>query len=430
MAKQKSGQAFSTSVVILFILIITGLWILMHRVITTDFDHSTQPNVKMIQQLLTETTKLLEEVTNANGSASLTMDAYNHHKLETELHNVEGMYAQCNSNKHNLLLRLDHCQKALSEGNQSESFELQNKLESKSQAPWLVVGIPTVSRLHDEDYLLQSLETVARQLPSSPSDLLHGQVVILVVNIEGESHKRFHEAKALYESPNNPNRVHFMFDVLESAENLDDPKRGSTPENDFGNQNIPGYRVRKQTRNIVSVMRKSISLHGKYYLFLEDDMKLCPHGFTAIHYMLDKSSRYHPNWLAIRSSYGMNGIFMHGRDIPTFADYLVKHQTRRPPDHLVVEWYAGETAESKKYRGERANIGFRYNIFDHIGLVSTLRSQKSSTFPRCYENLYEPTVFAVEAFNPAQCPKDDIWPCDVEHPDPYRIEWERVMTLN
>jgi len=30
----------------------------------------------------------------------------------------------------------------------------------------------------------------------------------------------------------------------------------------------------------------------------------------AIQYLLDKASRYHPDWLAIRASYGMNGVFM------------------------------------------------------------------------------------------------------------------------
>ncbi len=69
----------------------------------------------------------------------------------------------------------------------------------------------------------------------------------------------------------------------------------------------------------------------------------------------------------------------------TFREYLLKHQVRRPPDHLVVEWFAGETAESKAYKGNRANIGFRYNLFNHIGIVSTLRKQLQTTFPLCYE---------------------------------------------
>ena len=91
---------------------------------------------------------------------------------------------------------------------------------------------------------------------------------------------------------------------------------------------------------------------------------------------------------------------------------------RRPPDHLVVEWYAGEKPESKRYRGNRANIGFKYNLFNHIGSVSTLRSQKSGSFPQCYNVLREPVVFQVEAYNPISCPNDDLWPCKVKAPEP------------
>ena len=85
--------------------------------------------------------------------------------------------------------------------------------------------------------------------------------------------------------------------------------------------------------------------------------------------------------------------------------------------------FVGETAESKAYKGKRVNIGYRYNLFDHIGKISTLRSEKSGSFPGCYDELLEPTVFQVEAFSPHQCPKDDIWPCPSQKVDETRIHW-------
>ena len=43
-------------------------------------------------------------------------------------------------------------------------------------------------------------------------------------------------------------------------------------------------------------------------------------------YLLDRATSYAASWLAVRASFGLNGIFMKGKDLDTFADYLVKHQ--------------------------------------------------------------------------------------------------------
>jgi len=204
--------------------------------------------------------------------------------------------------------------------------------------------------------------------------------------------------------------------VLQCRECVLDPKIGASESNDLGNANVPGYLVRRQTRSIAAVIRKNLN-RAQYYMFLEDDMRFCRDGFRAIQYLLDKATRYHGHWLAVRASYGMNGIFLPNDDLAVFASYLIAQQQRRPPDHLVVEWFAGETPEAKRHKQDRVNVGFKFNLLDHIGVVSTLRSQKSSSFPRCYEPLLQPTVFEVEAYNPLQCPRDDIWPCRTANPD-------------
>lgn len=294
---------------------------------------------------------------------------------------------------------------------------------------WLVVGIPTVARLHDEDYLLQTLHSFASQLPTDPADILYGQVLLHVINfqVNNNKHRRhviFEKAKEIYSRADNPLSKYFLFSELQESELLSDPVPNSSPR-EMGTPNKPGFIVRRQTRNIATTVYKSLGM-GHHYLFLEDDMEACPYALLAIQYLLKKASRYHPNWLAIRASYGMNGIFMHDQDLHAFLQYLLEHQKRRPPDHLVVEYYAGETAQAKKIKGQRANIGFKFNLFNHLGVVSTLRSQKMSGFPTCYEMLVEPTVFQVEAYSARDCPRDDLWPCKVAKPETVLIDWGRM----
>lgn len=423
-------------------------------------------NARHIQHLIDQTNSLLSEVIRANltlsSHATSEIQKLNADKvfiqrdmkeMMRELQHTEDGFARCISEKYLLSSDLEKCRASEEEAKETAviletqqavaeptpkheltekiSVAVDSTMSNSSSSKWLVIGIPTVARIHGEKYLLQSLEVLAKQLPTDPNDLMYNKILIVLMNAQkntaspDQQHEAFEEARKLYSSPN-PLAGYFLFIDMLQSDILPDPKSGTNAANDQGNANKPGYLVRRQTRNIATVMRKSLG-RGQYYLFLEDDMQFCPNGFLAIQYLLSKASRYHPNWLAIRASYGMNGIFMHDADLAVFADYLIKHQVRRPPDHLVVEWYAGETKESAKYKQKRANIGFRYNLFHHIGVVSTLRSQKSGSFPVCYELLAEPTVFKVEAFSPSECPFEDIWPCNIPHLDKFTIDWSKQL---
>jgi len=226
------------------------------------------------------------------------------------------------------------------------------------------------------------------------------------MNMHGPGHKWFDEAKAKYSHPH-PQSRYLKF--VEQDYKPPDPTNG---KQDRGDANHPGNRVRKQTRDIATVLKYSAGL-GDFYFFTEDDMQLCDHALMAIQYMLNKAEWYKPNFMSIRASYGMNGIIIRDSDVAGFSDYLLQHQERRPPDHLVVEWFAGEKPQSAAVKAGRAHMAFRYNILHHLGVVSTLREQKSKSFPKCYEELGEPTLFEVEAFDFAKCTNDDVWPCDV-----------------
>ena len=46
--------------------------------------------------------------------------------------------------------------------------------------------------------------------------------------------------------------------------------------------------VRQQTLDVVSVLRQAEAFKMRYYMFMEDDFRLCPHALTAISYAVRK----------------------------------------------------------------------------------------------------------------------------------------------
>jgi hypothetical protein len=366
---------FISWVIFVFIVLILSMWLLMHRLVSVNDQplKITSKNLiysKNIQRLIYQANQLFKEIRYSNLSISEeTVESIeklktNHifvevseKQKEEEIEHYKSNYAKCNLDKKLINEKLNHCKQVTSNGNEDRNHESIdknviktttniNKVENtdiNTDSKWLIIAIPTISRLHNEDYLLVTLESIASQLSIDKSNIFYNQILICVVNTqiynydsnnEKNKHIVYENAKTKYTNPNYLKAIYFQFIELTVDDILPDPIKNKNEKNDFGNANKPGFLVRKQTRSLVSVIKKNIN-KANFYLFLEDDMKFCSNFIITTQYLLDKSSRYHPNWLAIRASYGMNGIFMHNKDLEFFSNYLLSNQARRPPGLFI-----------------------------------------------------------------------------------------------
>mmetsp|Transcript_97271 Transcript_97271/g.167637 ORF Transcript_97271/g.167637 Transcript_97271/m.167637 type:complete len:511 (-) Transcript_97271:367-1899(-) len=284
---------------------------------------------------------------------------------------------------------------------------LQRSLQNRSQEagtgtlPWLAFGIPTVPRKGDLDYLTPTLQSIVNQVVQHRYT---DKVVVYVINnCRDRPHVVFDKATDRFKS-------HPFIRFVTNPGRYQDNRTTFDRKLNRPNAQIPDARVRRQTLDVVAML-DVLQGSARHVLFYEDDFVLCdyPHSaLLALQYLIDKATAMAPDWINIRCSFGMSGIIFQQRDLQEFRGYLYAHYNRRPPDHLVVEWYAGETPPAKRYVGNRRPAAFRWNILLHGGQVSSLRSARSGQFPGCFKDLVFPTVFEVEAFNPRTCPKDNV----------------------
>ncbi|GBG31363.1 Alpha-1,3-mannosyl-glycoprotein 4-beta-N-acetylglucosaminyltransferase B [Hondaea fermentalgiana] len=288
--------------------------------------------------------------------------------------------------------------------------------------PWLVIGIPTVPRKDDMDYLGRTLKGLAAELPRLRTDPLFELVRVVVMNHSPGNHRAFTEARRYFGDAESPWAGYFDFvdnvdriteTPQEALKTQKDARRAVTRSGAKPGK-PPSSKVQQQTRDVAQLLKYVHEQHRPaHYLFMEDDFVACPRMLDALRYAVGRvSETVGGDWLALRASFGLNGVVLQGDDLPALTAYLEKHQARREPDHLTSEWYLGETPEAQAYRKSRTHAAFRYNLFEHIGTVSTLRrGSHKQKFPVCWAPLTAPTIFAREAFNKVECPNADVWPC-------------------
>ena len=268
---------------------------------------------------------------------------------------------------------------------------------------WLTVAIMTVPR-KGLDYLTATLESFDHERPARES-VLYDRIEVLVLNNAkgGEANGPFERLRTRFANDR------FFYFATNAQQRVD-----RRPElRDAGDRNKPGYRVRQQTRDFAALLEVAAG-RADYLMTMEDDFLACPKMMGTLQYVVDKAHAVAGDWAAVRVSYGLAGVLLRGKDVPPLAAYMLKRHEARPPDHLIVEWMAGESDESRAHFDGRRNLAFKYNLLDHIGAVSSLRSEISPSYPHCFDALQEPVLFKVEAFSAASCPYDDLWPCPAQ----------------
>ena len=276
---------------------------------------------------------------------------------------------------------------------------------------WLIVGIPTVPRPGD-DAARPEESPLGRVLLSYASQVgvpRMNHVRVVVRNGRPGSHPVFERLRHKFEGE------HWVSFVEGTA---DEDKAGAV-ESD--GHELPSEAARKQSLDVIALLRH-VQGQSKFYLFSEDDFALCSNGLVALTYFITRALDYQGTFTALRCGFGLNGIVMQNdrdglNDVGEFADYLAKHYARRPPDHLVVEFFAKETPDSKKYFQNREVMAFRHNLFEHLG------GERSEAAVACFAELVDIVSQDPSTFDKRTCSKDDVSPCRYLSSRPSTIVW-------
>jgi hypothetical protein len=99
---------------------------------------------------------------------------------------------------------------------------------------WLTIGIPTVPRRGDPDYLLQTVNAITKQLPTRPDDPLYGRVIVVILNNLPGQHKLFDDVRRHIESGQHSSYFRFEEAEIPTHDGINGPENHTW---------IPGMRV-------------------------------------------------------------------------------------------------------------------------------------------------------------------------------------------
>eukprot|EP01080_Neovahlkampfia_damariscottae_P006352 gene6352-10358_t len=178
-------------------------------------------------------------------------------------------------------------------------------------------------------------------------------------------------------------------------------------------------RIQKQSLEWLAMMKiwKKKCPKDDIFLYMEDDFIICPQATVHL-YSLYHMMKKRKDLTAVKFSFGLNGIIMRCNDLSKLMEYATNNcfVNREPP--FPVDWAVGDFYSyfSKNNDHRRISYSYRYNLFKHIGKVSSvLNDDDERSEANCFGSMYHQAIFMQEKFDVWSCPNKMFSPCGIKN---------------
>ena len=219
----------------------------------------------------------------------------------------------------------------------------------------MTIGISTVRRSNDDEYLQQTLDDLLKHL--SPAEL--NDVTLVVFLADNNATYRQEVLQRLSSKYHN---------LLEQGSlNIIQAKPEFYPslENLKQKYNDSETRIKWRSKQVLdfALLFLYASNKAEYHLQLEDDVISAPDYFTSIKSGLAKYKG--KMWTVLSfSQIGFIGHFFKSEDLVKLSKYMVTFFDEQPVDWLVGSYMTAT--------GQKGRISIRPSLFQHIGTMSSL----------------------------------------------------------
>eukprot|EP01080_Neovahlkampfia_damariscottae_P006351 gene6351-10357_t len=175
-------------------------------------------------------------------------------------------------------------------------------------------------------------------------------------------------------------------------------------------------KIEKQTSSWIEMMKiwKKKCPKDDIFLYMEDDFIICPQATVHL-YSLYHTMKMRKDLVAVKFGFGLNGIILRCNELEKLTKFVEKtcFVHNQPP--FPVDWAVGDFYSDHSKHSDHRNISYtyRYNLFEHIGKVSSVANDdvKERAEADCFGPMYHQSVFMQEKFEIWDCPKNMISPC-------------------